>query len=356
MVEITADNPMGTDGFEFVEFTAPEPGALERVFSALGFRRIGRHRSKAVTLWRQGDINFILNAEPAGPAAEFARLHGPGANAMAFRVKDAAYAYRRALELGAKPYRTSPGAMELNIPAIEGVGGSALYLVDRYGPNTIYDVDFELVSNPVVRGAGLTVIDHLTHNLRAGAMETWSRFYRDIFGFREIRYFDIHGELTGLRSSALASPDGAIRIPLNEGAGGEHLDQIEEFLETFKGEGIQHIALAAEDIYQAVDDLGRQGVRFLDPPPETYYEMLPLRLPDHGEDVARLRQRGILVDGAPGHGRLLQIFTETVIGPAFFEIIQRRGDEGFGAGNFKALFDSIEQDQIRRGVLKTAPA
>jgi 4-hydroxyphenylpyruvate dioxygenase len=341
---------MGTDGFEFVEFTAPQPAELERVFAAMGFRQVGRHRSKAVTLWRQGEINFILNAEQAGPAAEFARRHGPSANAMAFRVKDAAYAYARALELGAKPYATRPGAMELNIPAIEGVGGSALYLVDRYGPQTIYDVDFYMADDPVVEGVGLKRIDHLTHNLRAGEMDAWYGFYARLFNFREIRFFDIEGRVTGLRSRALASPDGAIRIPLNEGAGGEQLDQIEEFLQVFNGEGIQHIALATDDIFATVRDLRDHDLRFMEAPPAAYYEMLGERLPDHGEDLRALRQYGLLVDGSPGK-RLLQIFSEPTIGPVFFEIIQRKGDEGFGAGNFKALFESIEQDQIRRGVV-----
>jgi len=352
-LEITSENPMGCDGFEFVEFTAPEPEQLEAVFRRLGFKPVGRHRSKDVTLWRQGDINFILNAESEGPAAEFARLHGPSANAMAFRVADAAYAYKRALSLGAKPFQTRPGAMELNIPAIEGVGGSALYLVDRYGAQNIYDIDFHLIEDPVVPGVGLQVIDHLTHNLRQGEMDRWYDFYQRLFNFREIRYFDIAGQHTGLRSRALTSPDGAIRIPLNESAGGENLDQIEEFIQVFNGEGIQHIAMATGDIYDTVQRLRQQDMRFMAAPPDIYYEMLETRLPDHGEDVERMKASGILVDGSPGK-RLLQIFTETVIGPVFFEIIQRKGDEGFGNGNFKALFESMEQDQIRRGVLKVA--
>ena len=356
MVEITAANPMGTDGFEFVEFTSPDPKALEDVFTHLGFRRIGKHRSKKVTLWRQGDINLILNAEDQGPPAAFAAAHGPSANAMAFRVKDAAYAYKRALELGATPYQTKAGAMELNIPAIEGIGGTALYFVDRYGDRSIYDVDFELEADTVVPGAGLKIIDHLTHNVRQGQMDRWYDFYNKLFNFREIRFFDIEGKVTGLKSRALTSPDGAIRIPINESAGGEQMDQIEEFIHEYKGEGIQHIALSTEDAYASVQKMRDFGMPFQDAPPETYYEMLEDRLPGHGEDVAKLRELGLLVDG-PGDGKkLLQIFTQTCIGPIFFEVIQRKGDEGFGEGNFKALFESMEADQIRRGVISDQPA
>ncbi|HYD45398.1 MAG TPA: 4-hydroxyphenylpyruvate dioxygenase, partial [Phenylobacterium sp.] len=326
MVEITAANPMGTDGFEFVEFTSPDPKALEEVFTHLGFRRIGRHRSKKVTLWRQGDINLILNAEDQGPPAEFAAAHGPSANAMAFRVKDAAFAYKRALELGAKPYETRAGAMELNIPAIEGIGGTALYFVDRYGDRSIYDVDFELEADTVVPGAGLKIIDHLTHNVRQGQMDRWYGFYNRLFNFREIRFFDIEGKVTGLKSRALTSPDGAIRIPINESAGGEQMDQIEEFIHEYKGEGIQHIALSTDDAYASVMKMREFGMPFQDPPPETYYEMLEDRLPGHGEDVDKLRELGLLVDG-PGDGKkLLQIFTQTCIGPIFFEVIQRKRD------------------------------
>jgi 4-hydroxyphenylpyruvate dioxygenase len=352
MADADPRNPMGTDGFEFVEFTAPDPDLLERTFEALGFTNIGRHRSKDVRLWRQGDINFIVNAEREGHPVAFAGQHGPGANAMAFRVKNAAHAFKRALELGARPFEGRPGPMELNIPAIEGIGGSALYLVDRYGAKTIYDVDFELDEAAEVEGVGLKCIDHLTHNLRRGQMASWFDFYNRLFDFQEIRHFEIEGQVTALRSQALTSPDGQIRIPLNEGAGGDQLDQIEEFIRDYNGEGIQHIALATDDIYRAVETLRAQGVSFQEAPPDTYYEMLGERLGDHGEDVARLKADGILLDGSNDGRLLLQIFTTNQIGPIFFEIIQRKGDEGFGAGNFKALFESIERDQIRRGVVR----
>ncbi len=348
---ITDANPMGTDGFEFVEYTAPDPRQLGALFETMGFRAVARHRSKDVTLYRQGEINFIVNAEPDSFAQAFAKVHGPSVCAIAFRVADAAAAYKRAVELGAKGVPGTGGPMELNIPAIQGIGGSLIYLVDRYGDHSIYDVDFEYFEDEdaAPAGAGLVTIDHLTHNVHRGRMNEWSDFYTKLFNFREIRYFDIEGKLTGLRSRAMTSPCGKIRIPINESA--DDKSQIEEYLRAYKGEGIQHIALGTEDIYSTIERLRDLGVEFLDPPPDTYYEMLAERLPGHGEDVERLKRDHLLIDGAPGGGLLLQIFTKTVIGPIFFEVIQRKGDEGFGEGNFKALFESMELDQMRRGVL-----
>jgi 4-hydroxyphenylpyruvate dioxygenase len=352
------DNPMATEGFEFVEYTAPDPEALAAVFERMGFVAVARHRSKRVTLYRQGDVNFIVNAEPESFAQSFARLHGPSICAIAFRVADAAAAYRRAIELGAKPVESKIGPMELNIPAIEGIGGSLIYLVDRYGlRGTIYDVDF--VPLPGVdqhpHGVGLAQIDHLTHNVHQGRMDVWAGFYERLFNFRQVRYFDIEGKLTGIKSRAMTSPDGKIRIPINESGGHAkgvpgRVDQIEEYLQAYHGEGIQHIALATHDIYGTVEALRRRGVAFLGTP-DTYYQMIDKRLPGHGEDLSRLARDRILIDGGTD-GLLLQIFTETVIGPVFYEIIQRKGDDGFGEGNFKALFESIELDQIQRGVLR----
>jgi 4-hydroxyphenylpyruvate dioxygenase len=347
-------NPMGTDGFEFVEFTGPDIAYLEALFGRMGFAPVATHRSKRVTLWRQGDINFILNAEPDSFAQAFQRVHGPSACAMAFRVADAAAAYRRAIALGAKPVEGRVGPMELNIPAIEGIGGSLLYFVDRYGAaGSIYDVDFRWTSapNPKPTGHGLTVIDHLTHNVHRGRMDVWWQFYERLFNFREIRYFDIEGKLTGLKSRALTSPCGQIRIPINESA--DDRSQIEEYLRAYGGEGIQHVALGTTDIFASVEAMRGAGLAFMDTP-DTYYELLPKRMPDlPAAYVARLAQNRILTDGAPtpDGGRLLQIFTGTLIGPIFFELIKREGDQGFGEGNFRALFESIELDQIRRGVL-----
>ncbi|MGH6872152.1 MAG: 4-hydroxyphenylpyruvate dioxygenase [Rhizomicrobium sp.] len=352
------DNPVGTAGFEFVEYTAPDVGQLNRFFEQMGFRAVGRHRSKAVTLYRQGDASFIVNAEPDSHGSRFAKAHGPSACAMAFRVKDAAKAYAALIAKGAKPFRNQVGPMELNIPAIEGIGGSVIYLVDRYGERTIYDVDF-VPTDPAKGfahdGAGLSYIDHVTHNVFRGNMDKWAGFYETLFNFREIRYFDIEGKLTGLKSRAMTSPDGNIRIPINESS--DDKSQIHEYLEEYKGEGIQHIAMATDDIYRSVETLQAKGVAFQETP-DTYYERLDNRIKGHGEDVPRLKRDGILMDGERNSevGLLLQIFTRNAIGPIFFELIQRKGNQGFGEGNFKALFESIEADQIKRGVLKDTSA
>jgi 4-hydroxyphenylpyruvate dioxygenase len=347
------ENPMATDGFEFVEYAAPDPAALGALFENLGFRPVSRHRSKNVTLYRQGDVNFIINAEPDSFAQSFARIHGPCVCAMAFRVKDAASAIEQAKEAGAWVVESEAGPMELNIPAIKGIGDSLIYLVDRYGDKgSIYDVDFVPIEGEERHpaGAGLTYIDHLTHNVHRGRMDEWSEFYERLFNFREVRYFDIEGKLTGLKSKAMTSPCGKIRIPINESS--DDKSQIQEYLDAYRGEGIQHIALGTDDIYDTVDIMKEQQVEF-QTTPDTYYDLLDERVAQHGEDNDRLKARNILLDGAPteGQGLLLQIFTQNVIGPIFFEIIQRKGNEGFGEGNFQALFESIELDQIKRGVI-----
>ncbi|MBJ9975849.1 4-hydroxyphenylpyruvate dioxygenase [Pseudomonas sp. S75] len=352
------ENPMGLMGFEFIEFASPTPGALEPVFLALGFTHVATHRSKDVHLYRQGGINLILNNEPRSAASYFAAEHGPSVCGMAFRVRNAHQAYARALELGAQPVEIETGPMELRLPAIKGIGGAPLYLIDRFEEgSSIYDIDFHFIEgidrNP--RGAGLKIIDHLTHNVYRGRMAYWASFYEKLFNFREIRYFDIKGEYTGLTSKAMTAPDGMIRIPLNEESS-KGSGQIEEFLMQFNGEGIQHVAFMTDDLLQTWDALKDMGMRFMTPPPQTYYEMLEERLPGHGEPVDQLKARGILLDGASADGDkrlLLQIFSETLMGPVFFEFIQRKGDDGFGEGNFKALFESIERDQVRRGVLST---
>jgi 4-hydroxyphenylpyruvate dioxygenase len=351
------DNPMGLMGFEFVEFASPTPNLLEPLFEKMGFSLVARHRSKDVLLFRQGDINFIVNREPKSLAGYFAAEHGPSACALAFRVRDSHQAYARALELGAQPIDVPTGPMELRLPAIKGIGGAALYLIDRFEDGkSIYDIDFEWM--PGVerhpRGHGLRLVDHLTHNVYRGRMAFWGGFYEKLFNFREIRYFDIKGEYTGLTSRAMTAPDGLIRIPLNEESGKGGTGQIEEFLMKFNGEGIQHIALLSDDLVASVDALQMAGVPLMSAPNDIYYEMLEERLPGHGEPVDVLKARGILVDGSTKGGDkrvLLQIFSETLLGPVFFEFIQRKNDEGFGEGNFKALFESLERDQIRRGTL-----
>ena len=347
------ENPMGTDGFEFVEYAHPDPAKLRALFTQMGFQHIATHKSKNVTLYRQGDINFIINAEPNSFAQKFAEKHGPCVCAMAFRVRDAKAALERAKQADIKVLDNPTGDGELDIPVIEGIGGSRLYLVDTYGETTIYDHDFDFIADPhqSVKGFGLTYVDHLTHNVFRGNMDKWAKFYEDLFNFREIRYFDIEGKVTGLISRAMTSPCGKIRIPINESQ--DDKSQIEEYLEKYKGEGIQHIALGSDDICASVSALRNDGVNFQSTP-DTYFEKIDMRLPGHGEDVSVLQNLNILIDGAPteGQGILLQIFTQEVIGPIFFEIIQRKGNEGFGEGNFQALFESMEEDQIRRGVLE----
>lgn len=350
-------NPMGLDGFEFVEFSALAPGLLEEAFTRMGFTRVARHRSKEAHLWRQGDINFIINYEPRSLAWYHAEEHGPCACGMAFRVRDAHLAYQRAIDLGAQPLDIPTGPMELRLPAIRGIGGAPLYLIDRYAPgSSIYDIDFEYLSDvdPWPEGFGLKVIDHLTHNVYRGRMDYWANFYEKYFNFTEIRHFDIRGRQTGLVSRAMTAPDGKIRIPLNEEARGASEGQIEEYLLQYNGEGIQHIAFSCEGLPEVLDLLSGGGVKFMPPPPDSYYDMLDERLPGHGEPVSPLKERGILLDGSVGDEPklLLQIFSEVMVGPIFFEFIERKGDEGFGEGNFQALFESMERDQIARGALE----
>ncbi len=358
-------NPMGTDGFEFIEYAAPDPAAMGAVFERMGFKPIAKHRHKAVTLYRQGEINFIINAEPDSFAQRFARLHGPSVCAIAFRVHDAKAAYERAISLGAWGYAHTAGPGELNIPAIKGIGDSIIYFIDKWrgknGAKTgdignigFFDVDFEPLPgaelNPT--GHGLTYIDHLTHNVHRGRMDEWAGFYERLFNFREARYFDIEGQATGVKSKAMTSPCGKIRIPINE-EGNEKAGQIQEYLDRYHGEGIQHIAMGSTNLYDTVDALQMSGVKLLNTS-ETYYELLPKRIPGLREDVGALQSRNILVDGTPQE-LLLQIFSENQLGPIFFEFIQRKGNEGFGEGNFKALFETMELDQMRRGVLTTTP-
>jgi 4-hydroxyphenylpyruvate dioxygenase len=359
---ISADNPMGTDGFEFVEYAHPRPQELHALFRLMGYVPVARHRTKKITIYRQGDINYLVNEQPGTHGFAFVAAHGPCAPSMAFRVVDAWAAYERALSLGAEPADIPAAQKTLDVPAIKGIGGSLLYFVDRYGAKgSAYDSEFEWLGekNSRPEGAGLFYLDHLTHNVHRGRMDVWTGFYEKLFNFRHIRFFDIEGRASGLFSRALTSPDGKIRIPINEDAG--QSGQIEEYLSVYRGEGIQHIACGAKDIYRTVETLRADGLPFMPPPPETYFEKINARLPEHGEDVARLKRDGILIDGEGvvegGHTKvLLQIFSANAIGPIFFEFIQRKGDDGFGEGNFKALFESIEEDQIRRGVLKVEDA
>ncbi len=353
---ISTANPAGTDGFEFVEFAHPNPEELDTLFRKMGFAPVARHKTKNVTLYRQGGVNYVLNADPDSHASRFIADHGPCAPAMGWRVVDAQHALKRAVDLGATEY-TGPGKV-LDFPAVHGIGGSLLYFIDKYDDTgSAWDAEYDWLgeADPRPEGVGFYYIDHLTHNVVRGNMDTWYKFYHDTFNFREIRFFDIKGKQTGLTSRALTSPDGKIRIPINESAD-EH-SQIEEYLREYKGEGIQHIAVATEDIYASTDAISANGLEFMPAPPDAYYDMSHRRVKGHEEPLERMKKHGILIDGegVVGGGQtriLLQIFSKTVIGPIFFEFIQRKGDDGFGEGNFRALFESIEEDQLRRGVLK----
>ena len=346
-------NPMGLNGFEFVEFSSPKPGILEPIFRALGFTEIAVHRSKDVSLFRQGQINFIVNREPQSLAAYFAKEHGPSACGLAFRVRDGQAAYNHALELGAQPIDLATGPMELRLPAIKSIGGAPIYLIGQFNEGTsIYDIDFQFIES-IDRepyGCGLQEIDHLTYNVYRGRTDYWANYYEKIFNFGEFRYCDIRGGHIRLISKTMAAPDGKIHILLEEEVSGS-FGQIEEFLMQYNGEGIQHIALACDDLLETWDRLKANRIPFMSPPPRAYYEMLEERLPGHGEPIEELAIRGILLDGSTTENSprlLLQIFSETLLGPLSFEFVQRKHDEGFGEGNFRALFESIDRDQNRQ--------
>jgi 4-hydroxyphenylpyruvate dioxygenase len=358
--EISADNPAGTDGFEFVEFAHPDPKELEDLFARMGYVPVARHREKAITVWRQGDINYIVNAEPGSHAMRFVEAHGPCAPSMAWRVVDARHAFDHAVSKGAIPYDGDDKT--LDVPAIVGIGGSLIYFVDTYGDKgAAYDAGFDWIGerDPKPTGVGFYYLDHLTHNVYRGNMDKWWDFYRETFGFSQIHFFDIEGKLTGLVSRAITSPCGKIRIPLNEST--DDKSQIESYLKRYRGEGIQHIAVGTDNIYDATDALADKGLKFMPGPPKAYYEMSKERVHGHDEPLDRMARHGILIDGegVVGGGEtkiLLQIFSRTVIGPIFFEFIQRKGDNGFGEGNFRALFESIEREQIESGELTMGAA
>jgi 4-hydroxyphenylpyruvate dioxygenase len=358
--EITPENPAGTDGFEFVEFAHEDPQALRDLFARQGYAHVASHKRRKVEVWQQGDITYLVNAEPGSHAMRFVAEHGPCAPSMGWRVKDARLAYEHAVAHGAEPF-DGPGRV-MDVPAIVGIGGSLIYFVDRYRDRSPYNDEFDWVAEANPEGVGFHYLDHLTHNVHRGNMDVWFRFYGDLFNFREIRFFDIQGKHSGLFSRALTSPCGRIRIPINEDRG--ETGQIVEYLERYRGEGIQHIAVGARDIYDAVDRIAENGVRFMPKPPAAYYPMSRERVMGHEEPLERMERHGILIDGEGVVGAdgknggetriLLQIFSKTCIGPIFFEFIQRKGDDGFGEGNFRALFEAIEQDQIDRGVLRAS--
>ena len=348
--QISTENPAGTDGFEFVEFAHPDPDVLRHLFTQMGYVHTATHKTRQIELWQQGDITYVLNADPNSFAARFVEEHGPCAPSMAWRVVDAKHAYDHAVAHGATPYTADDKC--LDVPAIVGIGGSLLYFVDCYGDENAYDPEYDWHITETPKGVGFYYLDHLTHNVFKGNMDKWFKFYGDLFNFREIRFFDIEGKYTGLFSRALTSPCGRIRIPINEDRG--ETGQIVSYLKKYKGEGIQHIAVGSEDIYTAVDQIAQNGVMFMPGPPQSYYDLSHERVSGHQEPLDHMQKHGILIDGEGvvdgGETKiLLQIFSKTVIGPIFFEFIQRKGDDGFGEGNFKALFESIEREQIENG-------
>ena len=351
---ISDDNPAGTDGFEFVEFAHPNSEQLRSLFTKMGFCHVATHKHKKTEVWQQGDITYLINCEPNSHASDFAKQHGPCASSMGWRVVDAEQAFAHAVMKGAQPYQGDGKVMD--VPAIVGIGGALIYFIDKYRKTSPYNDEFDWHETAYPKGVGFYYLDHLTHNVHRGNMDKWFAFYRDLFNFKEIRFFDIQGKYTGLYSRALTSPCGRIRIPINEDRSDN--GQIIAYLHKYKGEGIQHIALGAYDIYDSVDAIAKSGISFMKPPPAIYYDLSVSRVAGHNEPLSHLRKHGILIDGEGvidgGETRiLLQIFSSTVIGPIFFEFIQRKGDDGFGEGNFKALFESIEAQQIADGELAT---
>ena len=353
--KITQDNPVGTDGFEFVEFASAEPQKLRDLFLQMGYAHVANHKTKPIELWQQGDITYVLNTDPDSFASGFVKEHGPCAPSMGWRVVDARRALAHVVKQGAEEY-TGAGKV-LDVPAIKGIGGSLIYFVDQYYDTSPYNEEYDWIAQSKPEGVGFYYLDHLTHNVFKGNMNVWFKFYGDLFNFREIRFFDIQGKFTGLTSRALTSPCGRIRIPINEDR--DEKGQIVAYLKKYNGEGIQHIAVGARNIYDATDEIAENGLKFMPGPPDAYYNLSKTRVAGHQEPLDRMKNHGILIDGeGVVDGKetriLLQIFSKTVIGPIFFEFIERKGDDGFGEGNFKALFESIEQEQIDNGELNQA--
>jgi 4-hydroxyphenylpyruvate dioxygenase len=348
-VSQSVDNPIGLDGFEFIEFCGPQPALFEDLFQRFGFARIAQHTGKKVSLYRQNDVNFILNEEPNSFAQSFYQAHGPSICSTGFRVRNAKAAFQEAVRRGARPYEGPAQSMLFeDCPAIYGIGDSLIYFVDQYGAQgSVYDAQFRFTGDKSPKGFNFLLVDHLTNNVPRGEMQKWCDFYHKIFNFSERRYFDIKGKTTGLISKVMRSPDGKICIPINEPT--DTKSQIQEYLEEYKGSGIQHLALLTPDILPTMHDLRSQGVQFLETP-DSYYKYILERLPQITESVKALQDLRVLVDG-DDKGYLLQIFTKNIIGPIFFEVIQRKGHDGFGEGNFQALFDAIERDQRERGYL-----
>jgi len=340
-------NPLGLTGIEFTEFSTADSEFMENVFMDFGFSKTQKFIGKDILHFHQNKIHFLLNNEKSGFSSEFTKKHGPAISSMGWRVKNATYAKEEAVRRGAKPADST----DFPYPAIYGIGNSLIYFIDAYdGDNTIWDTDFENLSNPIIqKDKGFIEIDHLTNNVHKGTMEKWADFYKNVFGFTEVRYFDIKGVKTALISYALASPCGTFCIPINEGKD-DNNNQIDEYLDLYDGPGVQHLAFRTNDLVSSCDALTGSHIETLDIIPE-YYDTIWDRVPWVKEDKERIRHHQILVDSQAHNTYLLQIFTKNLFGPIFIEMIQRENDKGFGEGNFTALFESIERDQERRGVI-----
>jgi 4-hydroxyphenylpyruvate dioxygenase len=347
----TQKNDIALDGIEFIEFASDKPEQLERLFLNFGFSKLKKHATKDVTYFCQNDIHFMLNNETGTAADKFRKLHGPSICSMGWRVADAKKAMELTVQRGATAC-TNPDYRYANgeaVPAIYGIGNSIIYFIENYqNPKRYENLQFKDLEKPtLIPQKGFTLIDHLTNNVEKGTMQKWSNFYKDIFGFVEVRYFDIKGAKTGLTSFALRSPCGKFCIPINEGT--EDKSQINEYLREYKGPGVQHLAFLTDDILSSLRDLEGSRIETLDIDDQYYGEVFD-RVPNVREDHKEIRKYNVLVDG-DAEGYLLQIFTKNLVGPIFIEIIQRRNHYSFGEGNFGALFRSIERDQEKRGVL-----
>lgn len=343
------ENPVGIEGMAFLEYTSAKPQDLRSLFKRMGFSRTGQHKSKKIELYEQNQCVFLLNEEPGSFALDFQKSHGPSICSMGWKVKDAKKAFEVAVSRGAKPYQgndSGPGAAVF--PAIYGIGDSLIYFVDS---RFELRAGFSPTADAPVPQKGLIKIDHLTNNVPKGEMDKWCDFYAKIFNFQNVRYFDIKGTKTGLISKVMVSPGYKVMIPINEPSDRDGKSQIQEYLDEYHGPGIQHVAFWVSNAINTVKELNKEEIAFLDAPPDSYYEMLPERLPLLWEDRKVLQGLSLLADGDE-EGYLIQIFTKNMIGPIFFEMIQRENHWGFGNGNFQALFDAIERDQMKRGYLK----
>lgn len=348
---MSSKNPLNMNGIAFVEFSTDHPQKMEKLFYDFGFSKVAKHGDKNIDLFLQNRIVFLLNYEKKSFAHKFQSSHGPSICSMGWRVKNAQKALEEAVKRGAREAKNVDYFENGKaVPAIYGIGDSLIYFIDHEETEKFAykRIGFELLQDPVIQqDKGFLLIDHLTNNVYKGTMQKWATFYKEIFGFEEVRYFDIRGKKTGLTSYALRSPCGTFCIPINEAD--EAKSQINEYLEEYKGPGVQHLAFLTKDLLKSIRALESTEIKTLDIEPN-YYKNVFTRVPNVKEDKKEIERLNVLVDGDE-EGYLLQIFTKNLVGPIFVELIQRQNHLSFGEGNFQALFDSIERDQMKRGVL-----